>query len=268
MLKKKKAKYLDEQYLMANIRVALMRQKRMKPADFSFLLEINDWSDIRSFLSSFGYSLSEKPTPDEIDELYRSHTRSLKEKILALQLPEELVDIFFVRTNSVQRLGEVSLVDFDGIVLDRFNALIEENLHPLITEYAKMKIDFYFIHASLRKHTITDKYLSRTKGFLSREDVRKLAGLDFETTIATLAKGHYHKLCKRPLARNNLDVYFDREIADLFTAYRHDVIGVEGIFHYIYEKRLELFDLRCALKGKCYRMPVSELQKRMRNIHV
>ena len=257
-------------YLMENIQVALKRQKLLDKTQFQQMMEMPFASEICVFLAPLGYSLPKNNiTPKDVDQLYRDELMKMRNFLASLNFPTSLIDIFFVHVDSSTFLdARLDATNFDQQLLETYKNAIEANLHPLITQMCRTKMDFYFLQCCLRKKPIPDEAKKIYNGFLSLDFFTQIYGQDASFIKQSLASGYYGRILPKKAQQTPIEVVFDGIIYSYYRPYRQKVRGIEPIFSYIYDKKIELFDLRCLLKGKLYNLPEDTWQKAMRSLYV
>lgn len=256
-----------DQHYMANIQVVLQQKKLWKQAQFDHLMSLSSWTDSQQYLKNHGYTLTGTPVlVADIDALYRQGLEDLERIITELALPTSLFDVLFVQEDLVQGAYKIGTADEE--ILKKYLAFIEEARYPLMVEYAKMSLDCYFLTQAFRHKKQPVKYLDYAKGYLSGETIKKVKELDNSAACKLLKKGHYYQLFDQQVESSQLLQLFDQAIIAKLRPYHHQVIGIEGIFAYIVEKQMELFNLRLILKGKLYHLPLNDIEERMRLTYV
>lgn len=256
-----------DQHYMANIQVVLQQKKLWKQAQFEHLMSLSSWTDSQQYLKNHGYTLNGGPVlVSDIDALYRQGQEDLRQIIAELALPTSLFDVLFVQEELVQTTIKIATADEE--ILKKYLAFIEEASYPLLVEYAKVTLDCYFLTQAFRHKDQPIKHLDYAKGYLSIETIKKVKELDNSAACKLLKKGHYYQLFDQQVESSQLPQLFDQAIITKLRPYHHQVIGIEGIFTYIVEKQMELFNLRLILKGKLYHIPLNEIEERMRLAYV
>lgn len=264
MMKKQKQ---TDNFLMANIQVVYMQKRLLKKEDFDELIYMNDWYDIRQFLSRFGYRLAEEVTVGAVDNLYQSQLEKLEKDMYQLNFPDDYLKVLFVKRDTFQQIKDTAYQNLDEKVLEEYGKYANSSLHPLIAEYAKYRIDEYFLNGYFRNstHTISLKRLAR--GNFSNDELTELEKLPVKNGIEWLQHTAYRDVFASPFETITFEKRFDDWLIKHYHQYRYQTIGLEGIFTYILEKIFELFNLRLVLKSKIYRLSTEEMRERMRVVY-
>lgn len=258
-----------DNYYMANIQVVLQRKKLWKKETLEQLMELTSWGDIQHYLQNNGYSLGKDTvSAEDIDKLYRDGVADLRNTMIGVAIPNVLLEVLFLEADCLNREVQGEMVDVDQQILSEYCRYIEEELHPIITQFAKIKLDAYFLDQAFRVPIGKMKHLNFAKGYLDEESLSRYQEVGFQEARKFLAKGHYYQLFEKKVKLGQLSQIFDQEILNLLQPYRYQVNGIESIFAYIFEKRIELFHLRLILKGKLYHVPQTEIIERMRKLDV
>ncbi|MGX6978359.1 V-type ATPase subunit [Vagococcus elongatus] len=262
----RKSKQLDD-FLMSNIQVVYMQKKLLKKSDFHELIQLNQWEDIRRFLARFDYSLRGEVTVETIDDLYQDNLAKLEETLFQLNFPDEYLKVLFVKRDIFQKNQGTGYQNLDEKVLAEYSKYAQNGLHPIISSYAKSRIDEFFLNDYFRhsNHQITFKEYAY--GNFSRADLDHLESLRLKEGIRWLQHSFYQDVFRDRFHPIELEKRFDNWLIENYQTYRYQTIGLEGIFTYSLEKVYELFNLRLILKSKLYHLPNKEVLERVRTIN-
>lgn len=259
-------------YLMANIQVVSFQKKLLKRNEYEELLETSNWLDLRRQLEFYQDSLPQSfPTVEEVDQFYRKELRKLRDEMKRLSVDDEKLALLFIRKNSVLQVIEGSLASVsqvDETILKQYAFVAENSDSQMIQQFAKYQIDTYFLQRYLRVAHPALLFMDEARGNLSKSELEMLYGLPKEQGLAWLRKSNYHQLFTGDHPVEEYLVRLDQENWQILKPYRYQVRGIEGIFVYLYEKISELYNLRLILKGKIYRLPMTQVKKKMRWLNV
>lgn len=253
---------------MANVQVVYLQKKLLKKTDYDALLAMSDWDSISDYLKKFDYAIDVKNmTLDTINELYRGKLKEIRTQVNALSIPNEYLDVFFLKTDILSNRETFPFSELDNAMLQEYDSFRKKQLHPLITEFCKRKLDIYFLLQCLVGDVTDVKNLDYCNGYLTRDNVMHISSLSFEQAIVYLKKTMYQSVFPDYTSPDLIDVYLDNGLVELFSDYRYQVIGMEGILAFTYEKIIENFNLRLFLKAKLFQMPDTSIIERMRTIN-
>lgn len=264
----KKSKIEKEPFYMANVQVVYLQKKLLKKLDYDAILDMSDWESISDYLKKFDYMIDVKNmTLDSINALYRSKLKEMREQVNSLSISNEYLDVFFLKTDILSDRELFSFSELDAVMLKGYNEFKEKQLHPLITKFCKRKIDIYFLQQCLVGEVKDVLNLEFCNGYLSADTVKHIASLPFDKAVLYLQNTDYHQVFPENASPDLIDVYLDNGLVELFKEYRYQVIGMEGILAYTYEKLIENFNLRLVLKAKLFQIPNTVIMERMRTIN-